>query len=137
MFGPVELDKQARHIEEQVSRSIAWAYGQSLAPFHPIRAKLLQNITSVMHDAHKLSLVLKRDILSVQMMVVLDKSIDRPYDPRFEGSVWPEMGAKAGDSVIGVYGLGLRKVTPTGQIVDIIQPKVVTDALLREIERLH
>ncbi|KZP16326.1 hypothetical protein FIBSPDRAFT_866007 [Athelia psychrophila] len=135
MFKPAELEKQAQHIEEDVSQSIAWAYGQPLTTFHPIRAKLLQNITSVMRDAHQLSLVLKRDILSVRVMAALRHGRDGPYDPQFEDSVWPEMGAKAGDEVIGVYGLGLQKVTPAGHNVVVAKPKVITSALLREIEK--
>ncbi|KZP34681.1 hypothetical protein FIBSPDRAFT_846797 [Athelia psychrophila] len=134
MFEPADLEGQAHHIEEQVSRSIAWAYGQHATTFHPIRAKLLQNITAVMHDAHELSLVLKRDILSVRVMAAL-RHRGGPYDPQFEDSVWPEMGAQAGDRVIGVYGLGLQKVTPAGDNVAVVKPKVITSALLREIEK--
>lgn len=68
-------------------------------------------------------------------MAALRHGRDSSYDPQSEDSIWPEMGAKAGDEVIGVYGLGLQKSTPTGHTVVVVKPKVITNALLREIEK--
>lgn len=89
---------------------------------------------AIVRDAHHLSLVVKRDILSVRMSVTLGGRLGRPFDPQAEESVWPEMGAKAGDPVIGHYSLGLQKCTANGEIIPLVRPRVITSALLREID---
>ena len=115
---------------------IAWAYGQPPPTIDGIiHAKLLQDINAIIHDAHQLSLLLKRDILSAQMTVSLNHRVGEQYDPQMEESVWPEMGLKAGDTIVGVYGFGLRKVASNGESVEVIKPKVITSALLREVAR--
>ncbi|KZP22892.1 hypothetical protein FIBSPDRAFT_1043258 [Athelia psychrophila] len=134
MLDSGALEGFASRVEQKVSQRIAWAYGQPTTIFDHIREKILRDITAVVRDAHQLSLVLKRDILSVRTMVTLDAGIDRPFDPQNEQSVWPDMGAKAGDQVIGVYGLGLGKTTSSGQVVQILRPTVITTALLQEID---
>ncbi|KAF7986958.1 hypothetical protein HWV62_12787 [Athelia sp. TMB] len=129
------LEDLAQVIEQEVIALITWAYGQSSRAMidDAIYTNLLRDIHAIVRDAHQLSLVLKRDILSSEMSVSLDDRVNKSYDPQKADNVWPEMGSKAGDTIIGVYGFGLRKIAPNGQSVQVIKPKVTTSALLRNL----
>ena len=78
----------------------------------------------------------RRDVLSVRMSVVVapepESSYGR-YNPDLASSVWPDMDASAGDEVVGLYHLGLRKQTEQGHTEYLIKPQVATEALFREM----
>jgi len=115
---------------------IAWAYGLPDARIQPIFAYLHKELTVIFRDAHELSLVVKRDILSVRMSVAVYKQLDCAFDPHAGECVWPEMRAKPGDIVIGHYGLGLEKRAEAGEVSYLTMPRVTTTALLREVEKV-
>jgi hypothetical protein len=118
-----------RHI---VSR-IAWAYGLPTTSMQPVASSLLKELSVIFRDAHELSVVIKRDILSVRMSVTICKRLGHAFDPGEGECVWPEMGVKPGDIVVGYYGLGLEKRTGTGEVSYLTIPRVTTTALLREV----
>jgi len=91
---------------------------------------------TVFRDAHELSLVIKRDILSVRMSVSLYDRVGRPFHPQKGECVWPEMGVQPNDVVIGHYGLGLQGRTEVGEVSFLTLPRVTTTALLRQVEKV-
>lgn len=132
---PPQCGEMARSICRDTIKHIAWAYGQSRSIFEPLGSTLLRDIDAIVRDAYELSLIVKRDITSVRLSIYLDDRLNRPFDPRKEESSWPQMGARAGDTVIGHYSFGLRKCTQAGDVSLPILPRVITTALLRELEK--
>jgi hypothetical protein len=101
--------------------------------FESIEQNVSKELSSLFRDAHELSVVLKRDILSVRMSVVLASGQECRFNPQEADSIWPEMGVKPGDDILGDYSLGLNKRTKTGETTFSTLPKVFTTALIREV----
>jgi hypothetical protein len=121
----------------EIEEFMAWAYGVPAALFEAIGQSIAKELMAIFRDAHELSTVLKRDILSVQMSVILASRRERefPFNPHDAESVWPEMGVKPRDKVLGNYSLGLVKRTKTGEMTFTTLPKVFTAALIRQVEK--
>lgn len=91
-------------------------------------------LASLYDEANRISVIARRDVLSVRMSVVTapeSKGVYLPFDPKMAIGVWPDMGVSAGDEVIGLYKFGLRKQTERGESSYLIKPEVITAALLR------
>jgi hypothetical protein len=69
------------------------------------------------------------------MSVMLASGYEGGFNPHDADSVWPEMGVKAGDNVLGDYSFGLVKRMKTGESILSTLPKVFTAALIREVEK--
>ncbi|KAJ7764839.1 hypothetical protein B0H16DRAFT_430117 [Mycena metata] len=123
---------------------LAWVYRQPPETFQSLFSKIGAQVGSLFDDAGKLSILVRRDVLSVRMSVVVAAARSNgflPYNPDRVGSVWPDMGAevgdeaKAGDEVVTLYKFGLKKQTEHGHISYLLKPEVTTGAFLRELAR--
>lgn len=82
MLDSSQNDEIATSIERIIVKYIAWAYGQHHSLFsEPMRSKLFRKMNDIVRDAHYLSLVIKRDILSVEMSVTLGSCLGGSFDP--------------------------------------------------------
>ena len=118
---------------------LAAVYRRPLETFDPLIPAISKRLESIGLEANALSVVARRDVLSVRMSVVapeLESSYGR-YNPDLASSVWPGMGASAGDEVVGLYHLGLKKQTEQGHTEYPLKPQVATEALLREMTKLR
>ncbi|KAJ7302368.1 hypothetical protein DFH08DRAFT_945701 [Mycena albidolilacea] len=92
-------------------------------------------------EANQLSIIARRDVLSVRMLVVVAPTGPAgptdylPYDTNAVASVWPDMKTVEGDEVIALHKFGLEKVDEKGQLARLIKPEVATTALLREMAK--
>ncbi|KAJ7471924.1 hypothetical protein FB451DRAFT_1036505 [Mycena latifolia] len=120
------------HIEGIITL-LAWAYGLSPSEFETMSEMIHTRLVALYKEANELSIQVRRDILSVRMSVI---SVDAPvFDPDFANSVWPEMGATAGDEIVGRYRFGLLKLLENGEFSCLIMPEVATMALIRETSK--
>jgi hypothetical protein len=97
-----------------------------------IKQRIVKDLTVIFRDAHELSVVTKRDILSTRISVAITPSLGG-FDPRYAETAWSGMDAEAGDDVLGHYSLGLVKRTQVGAISYLKLPKVSTTALIRHV----
>lgn len=126
-------DDVARTLKEIVFY-IAWAYCVPTTQLEGLNTSIGKELTAIYHDAHELSVITKRDILSARMSVMRYANIGDRFNPRVVDSVWPDMGVKQGDEVLGDYSLGLMKRTEAGEVSCLTRPKVITVALLRYMD---
>lgn len=95
---------------------------------------MIQSRLRALHkEANDLSVLVRRDVLSVRMSVTT--VIAPTFDPDCANSVWPEMGATAGDAVVGRYKFGLIKLMEDGEFSFLAKPEVATTALIRETSK--
>lgn len=119
---------------EELIYYISWAYCIPKALLLERLGPSIKNeLTAIYHDAHELSVITKRDILSVRMSITCSPNNDGAFNPDVADSIWPEMGAKRGDDVLGDYSLALMKRTEAGEVSWLTRPKVITAALLRQV----
>ncbi|KII84794.1 hypothetical protein PLICRDRAFT_45601 [Plicaturopsis crispa FD-325 SS-3] len=137
MLPPSMYEHDVATLVREIVSHICWAYSLPLAVFDDVRRRLQADLMAVCRDAHELSLVTKRDILSSQISITIYPHDGAVFDDKRSEHVWPEMGVEDGDTVIGIYGLGLEKHTREGTLSYLTLPKVITTALLREVQRLH
>ncbi|KAF8147761.1 hypothetical protein K438DRAFT_1779861 [Mycena galopus ATCC 62051] len=100
--------------------------------------KIRSRLETIYNEANQLSIMARRDVLSVRMAVVVGadaKGNHLPYDPNSMASVWPDMKLVDGDEVIALYKFGLKKSNEKGQLARLIKPEVVTTALLRDLAK--
>jgi hypothetical protein len=135
MYGPSFWEGSVQRTAEEIIRITSGAYGVPAMVFESIKQNVVKELILLFRDAHELSVVLKRDILSVRMSVVLASRQESGFNPQKAESIWPEMGAKPGDHILGDYSLGLDKCTKTGEIAFSTLPKVFTTALIREVDK--
>ncbi|KAJ7021477.1 hypothetical protein C8F04DRAFT_1273694 [Mycena alexandri] len=123
---------------------LAWVYRQPPETFQSLFSKIGARVESLFDEAGKLSILVRRDVLSVRMSVVVAAARSDgflPYNPDRVSSVWPDMGteaddeAKAGDEVVTLYKFGLKRQTEDGHISYLLKPEVATGAFLRELAR--
>ncbi|KAJ7280219.1 hypothetical protein C8J57DRAFT_121190 [Mycena rebaudengoi] len=121
---------------EMIVNILSWAYRLPHWTF-AVSAELIHSrLQSVYNEASQLAISCRRDVLSVRMSVAIAPQSDNgfdPFDPDRVASVWPEMGASAGDGIIGMYKFGLRRLSENGALSFLLQPEVATTALLREM----
>ncbi|KAF7971563.1 hypothetical protein HWV62_20332 [Athelia sp. TMB] len=135
---PPELNAMARALTRDIIGRIAWAYGQPRHVFEQITSlpsTLLRDMDAIVRDAYELSIVMKRDVSSVRLSVYLDDRLNRPFDIRKEQNAWPQMRSQEGDIAVGNYSFGLQRHVEDGGVSFLALPRVVTTALLREVER--
>jgi hypothetical protein len=120
---------------------LAWTYRQPLATFEPLLPKIQSRLETLYKEANQLSIIARRDVLSVRMSVVVAPTGPAgptdylPYDTNAVASVWPDMKTVEGDEVIALHKFGLEKVDEKGQLGRLIKPEVATTALLREMAK--
>ncbi|TFK51569.1 hypothetical protein OE88DRAFT_1659670 [Heliocybe sulcata] len=115
---------------EVMIRQIAVAYGSPHQNFDSIRGDIAEELRTLYTKASELSLVLRRDVMSVRLAVTIVRN--GIFDGVMMDCQWSEMGVNDRDGVLGAYGLGLSKATADGQRWSLARPKVVTEALFRE-----
>lgn len=96
-------------------------------------ANIEKSLLQIFSDSFELSVIIKRDVLSVRMHVMMYK--DDSYQDFMAEDIYPDMGARNGDKILGQYNFGLLRQTHDGNVEYIVKPKVTTAALLREIIR--
>ncbi|KAJ7186850.1 hypothetical protein C8R46DRAFT_280815 [Mycena filopes] len=130
--------------DQSVAGLFSWVYCQPWETFRPLFPKIGAQVLSLFEEANRLSLLIRRDVLSVRMSVIIAPATSAdylPFDPECVSSVWPDMGVeagdgvKAGDEVLTVYKFGLRRQTEDGRISHMLKPEVATRALLRQLAR--
>ncbi|KAL0949367.1 hypothetical protein HGRIS_009436 [Hohenbuehelia grisea] len=131
------VKQSAENIADMVVAFLAWSYSMPHGTFD--RTELVKDLTTIFWDAHQLSIIIKRDVLSVRLTVVLAprdhvSHSHLPLHPGLSTSAWPTMGEKQGDKVIGTYKLGLDAQTEHGGVRHLLKPEVVTEALLRSLD---
>ncbi|KAJ7641483.1 hypothetical protein FB45DRAFT_738189 [Roridomyces roridus] len=117
---------------------LAWAYRQPLATFEPLGPTAEKRLQGLYDEAARLSLTVRRDILSVRMSIVAPIKTDDgypPFDTRSAHTPWPDMGTETGDEVIGLYRFGLRKEAERAAPAFIVRPEVTTAVLLRFVAK--
>jgi hypothetical protein len=114
---------------------IAWAYCITLSSLDSIKRMIVKGLTAIFRDAHELSVITKRDILSTCVSVIITRRSLSGFKPCEAATAWSGMGDKAGDDVIGHYSFGLVKRTQVGATSYLILPKVSTTALIRYVGR--
>ncbi|KAJ7186849.1 hypothetical protein C8R46DRAFT_880466 [Mycena filopes] len=119
------------HQAENIIGLIAQTHGLTPTQFEDMSDSLSSGLRALYKEANELSVVVKRDVLSVRMTIT--SVVATRFDPTAAASVWPEMGAVAGDEIVGRYKFGLMKRTENGERFDLIKPEVATTALIREI----
>ncbi|KAF7293256.1 hypothetical protein HMN09_01204000 [Mycena chlorophos] len=116
--------------------TFTWAYEQPAATFCSKEfLKLLEPLRTIYTDAARLAITVRKDVLSVRMSVsTYTREADGEF-PRFDSrgmeAMWPEMDVSENDPVLGMYHLGLERVTRDGDRSLMVRPKVTTGALLR------
>lgn len=136
LLEPAKLEDDALNLASWIADVIVWSYSLPSAAYLDLQATTKKHLTTLFQDSLELSLLIKRDILSVRMFVTRAEGIEgdfAPFDSQQMDSVWPEMGPKSGDAVLGTYKLGLAKSMEGGGIVHLSRPQVITAALLREV----
>jgi hypothetical protein len=107
--------------------------GARLMTSHRVKAKIEEGLGDIYESAGELSVVMKRDVVSVQAEIILgSKSADK--DGAIE-TIWAEMGEQTGDRVIGDCGLGVSKTYEDGRTVVLLRAQVATEALIRYVSR--
>jgi hypothetical protein len=123
---------------DSITALFAMVHRQSPETFGPLIPKISARLETMFQEANRLSVMVRRDVLSVRMSVIIGPGLENnylPYNPDVVSSVWPDMGVVAGDEVIGLYKFGLLKQTEQGEVGYAIKPEVVTGALLREMAK--
>ncbi|KAJ7911571.1 hypothetical protein B0H13DRAFT_1614390 [Mycena leptocephala] len=142
ILNPSVTKNSITHYSESTVALLAWAYRQPLETFEPLIPKIQSQLASLYEEASKLSVIVRRDVLSVRMSVVVAPVDPKaandylPYNPDAVTSVWPDMKVVAGDEVIALYKFGLKKYNENRQIHRLIKPEVTTTALLREMAKI-
>ncbi|KAJ7629514.1 hypothetical protein DFH06DRAFT_1005878 [Mycena polygramma] len=113
----------------------ASAYSRPIETFEPILLKIRTRLESIFAEAHQLSIIARRDVLSVRMSIsaapeCLDGRLLLFHPDRMD-SVWADMGAEMGDEVISLYKFGLKRQSEQGDVSYLVKPEVGTAALLR------
>ncbi|KAJ7640458.1 hypothetical protein DFH06DRAFT_1000668 [Mycena polygramma] len=123
------LNKQV----DSIVALLAWAHRLPREKFEDMSSGIHSGLVALYSEANELGILVRRDILSVRMSIV---SANIPvFDPTYVNSVWPEMGAAAGDEVVGQYKFGLVKIAEGGDFTCMVKPEVVTMALIRETSK--
>lgn len=115
---------------------VALAYRLPVAEFDiPHVSRLLrEGLIIIYREAHELSLMIKRDILSSHLTVTLYPRLYHTFEKERGEQIWPGMRLRVDDTVLGFYGLGLQKRTMDKGLFYLTLPKVFTTALLREVD---
>ncbi|EGN97413.1 hypothetical protein SERLA73DRAFT_75100 [Serpula lacrymans var. lacrymans S7.3] len=115
----------------EIANAIVRAYNADISSSEILHKTIKDELVAIYVEAYRLSISIKRDILTVRVSVYL--YVGNSFDPKRAESVWAEMGTKAGDSVIGNYHLGLIKQLASGESYYLIVPQVITQSLLRHV----
>ncbi|KAJ7262663.1 hypothetical protein B0H12DRAFT_1321731 [Mycena haematopus] len=120
---------------------LAFAYRQPPQTFEPLLPNIRSRLETLYTEANQISIVARRDVLSVRMTVVVAPTGAEgledylPYNTDFVASVWPDMKLVESDKIIALYKFGLNKTHEGGRVTCLIKPEVVTTALLREMAK--
>ncbi|KAJ7153011.1 hypothetical protein C8R46DRAFT_912850 [Mycena filopes] len=115
---------------QEIIQVLVYVHGLTSTEFEDISEILFSGLEALYKEAKELAIRVRRDILSVRMTVT--SVLETRFDPSRASSVWPEMGAVAGDDIVGRYRFGLMKLTEHGERSYLVRPEVATTALIRE-----
>ncbi|KZP16339.1 hypothetical protein FIBSPDRAFT_831962 [Athelia psychrophila] len=132
LLDPSDWDSYVNSASQQIITTTAWAFEMPVSAFQSLGRRLEENIAGVFQSAHELSVVLKRDILSARLSVVVGPEPKSQFD---SSRVWPEMKSERQDRVLGYYGLGLQVERREGEKHFLTLPMVITESLTREVKR--
>ncbi|KII89495.1 hypothetical protein PLICRDRAFT_29719 [Plicaturopsis crispa FD-325 SS-3] len=130
IVDPAEYEGHAISLVHDLSPLISRAYRISLTTTDAVYKRLQDNLVTVYRDAHKLSLIMKRDLLSSQISVTVCS--DGSLSDGLGEDVWPSMGVEVDEPILGAYNFGLDRRSKNGAVDHLRLPKVFTTALLRE-----
>lgn len=96
-----------------------------------LQTKYHAGLKKIYETAQHLSLTIKRDVLSVRMVVTVPGTT--MFDDTTMKALWEQIGQRADDRVIGAAAFGLVKIDAQGREVVMLRCKVVTTSLLRHM----
>jgi hypothetical protein len=105
----------------------------STSALQPMKTMIEHGLSDVYENACKLSLALKRDLVSVRVEVAVGSDDTLGQDAR--ETLWAEMGEQPGDRILGNYAFGLVKTGEHQAKVVLHRPQVATEALLRHVQQ--
>lgn len=107
--------------------------------FKRVIEEAVPGLQSLFSKAHSLSLKIRQEIVTSRLSVTTGYSLADPHTSKFNPltmtSVWADMGATKMDDVLGSYRFGLMQEHENGETTILIQPEVVTTALLHHLRR--
>jgi hypothetical protein len=107
--------------------------GASAFEAQAVKAKVEQGLGEIYENARQLSVIMKRDVVSIQASIILGSVAEDSHGSN--ETIWAEMGEMAGDLVVGDYGLGLVKTYEDGKTTVLLRAKVATEALIRHASK--
>ncbi|KAJ6632565.1 hypothetical protein B0H10DRAFT_19123 [Mycena sp. CBHHK59/15] len=138
-----KMDGSYYPVKEQCEKflaMLAWAYRVPVSTFSDSTEIVCSGLDALFDEANKLVINCRRDVLSVCMSIIVAPHSAHgdflPFDPERSSSVWPEMGAAAGDQVVGMYKFGLQRLTESREISYLLLPQVATAALMKYVWRM-
>lgn len=138
--SPACCDAIQAQAESEIITFLSWAFTIPTSSLDGLRAKLNDELWTIIWDAHQLSAIIKRDFLSARLTVTaapFDHNANQylALDSDRAVSVWPKMGARHGDEVIGSYKLGLDSLTEKGHVKHLVKAEVITITLSRMVQQ--
>jgi hypothetical protein len=124
-----EIAPFARLILDHLSHGLC-REGAVLSDLHSV---VLAGLRKIYNEAFTLSTMVKRDVLSAKMLVVISPSPERmpTIDLARVDVQWPMDDEPPAKQVLGTYSFGLVKSDESGVTTVLLRPKVVTNQLLR------
>lgn len=114
----------------------AYLTSESRHVFKRVVEEAVPGLHSLFFKAHSLSSIIRQEIVTSRLSITRGYcQADPPskFNPLTTTSVWPDMGATKKDNVLGSYRFGLMQEHENGGTTILIQPEVVTTALLRHL----
>lgn len=132
--GPSLWENHIARLSHLVLQTIFLHYDLNADASADLRKETMSGIGKLYALAHDLSLIIKRDVLSVELTVV--SSAGGTYHAQEAKAICDtdEMRTVEGDLVVGCYAFGLHKTTEDGDFpVVMFRPTLTTAALLRYV----
>jgi hypothetical protein len=130
------LNERAEALMSTIQAVISIAYPNCKKNFntmiHEEIHKEEDSVRGMIEKAHKLSLLMQRDMVStlVKVKIAPEDGDYRIFDPSNATSVWSDMEPSENDLVLGTYSFGVEQTTETGHKW-ILKPELITESLLR------
>lgn len=132
--GPYLWEEEVRQLASRLIQMASIHYPLEKETRTKLHGEVVEGLLKLYTMAHELSLIMKRDVLSVKLSVI--GSASGAFNSRSSTALWDsaDMASINGDIIIGCYSLGLFKYTKDDRSGSfMLLPKVITSALLRYV----
>ena len=132
--GPSLREEEVKQLASYLIQITSIHYPIEREAHTKLHGEAVEDLSKLYAMSHELSLIMKRDVLSVNLSVI--GSAEGVFDSRSSTALWnsTDMASVNGDILIGCYSLGLVKYTKDdGPGLIMLPPKVITSALLRYV----